>query len=506
MSFLKWFQIFYLVATVVLLFFNGFSIVVQVGRVVKYVNIFYFNGFSLFFLMFFIVMYVVFFLGIDDRSLVFLRLFSVFLFLEVFYWLCYVFLDWSLYGGLLGLLVFVDALVFNLFSMLTPLLVFSVIFFALYGFRNFFNEYVLKWEKRGFRLSVLLVNVLAGFFLVLVPYLAFPESFLSFGVDFVAYVNYLRGLLSTGFWGFWLRLLGSDRPVFYFLLYLVCGLGFSPSIVVYYFPLFVVPFVVLTVYLLAVELGVKGEFASLLFLFSPVFTLGMYAAFLANFLAFAWGNLLIFFSVRRRRWLALLFSCLLYFTHPYTWFFYLMGLMGLFFSGVRNIRRMLKAVFKGIGITVFTPLVLDFVRRIFFKSSGVEAVAGVGGRWLALENLFCLVDNLYFGFFLHGSLTFLNFLIWFFALRGIVSLRGDQPLLHLIVPWSIPYVLLLFLGNGWMIARSLFDYPVYLLAARGLEAFLESIGSKVERKYFLLCVYLIGLNYSLRCLLNLLLA
>jgi hypothetical protein len=312
----------------------------------------------------------------------------------------------------------------------------------------------------------------------------------------------------------------TDRPLgVLFMFGMHKTTGFSSLTVLKFMPLLLGPSLILAMFYFVLEATgdwTVSSLAALLAAFSSPVTVGMLGALFSNWIAlvevYAFSGL-IMRSMRKHSWVfaflsgATLVSVL--FTHAYTWAI-LMGVLGVYgllllVSGLRGKDTGWKA--KAVVAIIVGNLVMDFLKNWLLGSVGVaREVVHVVQSGLALEFLEQFWSNLNWTLQKTMGGFYMNPLILFLALFGafLVCLR-DRPVDRYLVSWLVLSSVLFIFGSHNVQWRILYNLPITIFAAFGLDRvrrWLQSIDGREAKILVYLCILLVLLmnaNYGFCC-------
>jgi hypothetical protein len=150
---------------------------------------------------------------------------------------------------------------------------------------------------------------------------------------------------------------------------------------------------------------------------------------------------------------------------------------------------------------------VDVLRNWLFGSAGVATeVVGVAKSRFALEFVGRFWTNLNWALQKAMGGFYMNFVVLFLALIGafLVCLR-DKPVHRYLASWLLLSSVLFMLGDGTIQWRIVYDLPISIFAAFGLDYIrrrLGSLGSREAKVLVCLCILLVVLvnaNYGFRC-------
>lgn len=394
-----------------------------------------------------------------------------------------------------------------------------------FGGRKTNTEQVAKSEILGRRFSVLVLacSVALTSFIALYPYLPSvnPDAKLV-GIDiphyerWVGWIEESKGINVVPY--AFARV--PDRPLGILLMFGLRNVtGSSLQTVLKFTPLILGPCLILTMFYFVFEATknwILSSLTALISAFSYHVTLGMLGAFFSNWMAlvgvyFFSGFLIRAMRLRSWRWSFLAASTLILvsFTHAYTWGM-LIGVLGVYALSLILLVVRGKAVqwqFKVVGAIVAGNIAVDVVRNWLLGSPGLaRETLRVAGSTLALEflgqfwaNLTGNLHSVMGGFFMNPILLFL------FLLGAFLVCLRNKPVDQYLFFWLIPSSVLLLFANWVTHLRILYNLPVTVFAAFGLDYVrrrLESLDvreAKILGYLFILFVVLMSANYGFRC-------
>jgi hypothetical protein len=379
------------------------------------------------------------------------------------------------------------------------------------------------------------------------------ESGTGISVDEQAYVNWLaefRELQSEGIatssYEMILAIFDKglgDRPLsILFLLVLGDITGFSDATIVRYLPAMLAPAFVVTCYCLVRygylthtkatnstwnknTLAYTVPFAAA---FCPQIVVGLYAGFLANWLALLTGFLAMLFAIRISEMAGrldprgvgrkhLVITTLLFFTtltvtmllHIYTWGFFVLALLLFAFYSYFSIRKSGPSKkSEAIRITIVliaviaASIIVDIVKSSYFSvTSGLVTDSFLAERSFGLENFNARWETIYFtlgsyvgGYLSHPGIMMLA-LFWVFRTSNFRGL--ERLMFSMLFVLAIPMLF----GTTLIQARLLYIVPLFIPAV----LFIDSI-RREKNNIFLFLIPAILLSmvvYALRAMVNL---
>ncbi len=125
---------------------------------------------------------------------------------------------------------------------------------------------------------------------------------------------------------------------------------------------------------------------------------------------------------------------------------------------------------------------------------------------MSLENLANYWTTLDQTFFLYMFKTFLNPMILFLVLVGVLTLLNDkQPANIYLMSWFIASAIPFTLSDLVLQSRIMYNLPISILAAYGVSTLLTPLKNTIDpRRYarlksaIIIAIVLTGLNYALR--------
>jgi len=433
--------------------------------------------------------------------------------LSLLRWTLFIVNPSRIYSGSFWELTIVETTLFSALSLLSPYLLILNLFLSLLIFRRSYEKRHLAPSRPSHLVDArkMIILLLLALTLTSLPYIFSEGTF--YGVDFTAYVIVVKRIFTKNPWGTLYNILRSDRPFFYLVVWFSSNIpGVALENLLYYMPVALVPLILISLYYYSSRLFPEiSLMAPLIFLLSPTFTVGLYGAFLANLLALVLGFIMLLFFEKHfeghlETLIASLLSLVVYYTHPYTWSVFVVSylckdLIKILLTRKIGFRR--KITFAPlIGI----PLVLDALRKVLLGTlTGAEYIANVGHKWLSLYKILRLFSNLHFTFYKFGSSFFSNFFIYATSLLGTYYvLRNIREESLIISAWSVTVLPVILFGDGQLQARILLNYPLFIVSALGLKYFIRKLSIE-KRRIILMAYLLVNMNYTIRCIANLIL-
>lgn len=342
------------------------------------------------------------------------------------------------------------------------------------------------------------------------PYLpSFNPNGSIVGTDTSSYIFWTRQMLSRPFsQAISYAFSGADqgfRPLPLILYYSIASLGLNLDKAVEYSPAVFGPLLALSVFIF-VRTGSGNKstaaVAALLTPFSFQVTVGIWAGYLANWLAmiFAFIFLSAFFLLigsHRKAIIAplTLLSLALLLTHPWTWALILATTLVFGLTRPRNERRLLTITTI---VLMVVGAITDFTKNLLAGGTALATDLGTKGPVFGLSQLQMYWPNLYTAMntFYDGLLG--NALLLGLCVLSFLAIKLRQRMEGLLVCWtavaSAPFALL----NSFHQTRLIYDLPVSPLAAIGLILVLSRAGGgNLRASLIMLVAFLVGANYAL---------
>lgn len=379
-----------------------------------------------------------------------------------------------------------------------------------------------KPEKRGRARLVApaLISAAVGFFLALYPFLLCNDPLEASGwTDLPHYVRMLEDIdaragleaLSYTFSRY------RDRGLSLLPMFVVWkATGLSPWIVVKFTPVFLVPLIVVSSHFFVSQATADGErafLASLLTASSFHVVVGIGIGLISNMTAliplYIFSGLL-FRSLREGTVSSLLAalsaSLVLLFTHVYTWGM-LMGVLAFFTAilGARFLRGGSAAPFKISFSMLAAYALIGLVRDLSYGSTGLaDEVLRVARRGVAPENILSYYRTVE-GVLHTGDGIFENPVLLLTSLLAVLLLlfRDDEFSAYLL-SWLGASSLPLLLGDRTICFRLLYNIPFQVLAVEALALVPRAkrrlrIRSRAFDGIFCLMMIAMNVNFALRC-------
>jgi hypothetical protein len=288
-------------------------------------------------------------------------------------------------------------------------------------------------------------------------------------------------------------------------------------------PLILCPILVLAVYFFMRETDSSGWtalFAMFLTVSSFQVTVGMFAFYLANWMALI--ELFLFMglylgSLRKKSWprigAMVLLSILMLFTHSWTWGM-AMGAIILYLILMVAFKR--KRLMKENRVEVQILILLIVTNGLvgiarnyaLGLSAGSFETVRAAQSTVSVGALGSFWDSLVFTFMQGMDGFFVNSIALFLAVvGGFIIALGDRPVNRFLTSWLIVSSIAFVLSSGWtMKSRILFDTPFQVFEALGLIGVSRAVGRVSEptvnpslKLMIILFVMLATLNYAFRC-------
>lgn len=375
--------------------------------------------------------------------------------------------------------------------------------------------------NRRYVILGLLLSLATAAFISYYPYTHVPHSTLV-GSDSVEYYNWLSSAHQKGP----LNAFNTDRPLPILLMYVIqMATGSSPETVVRLMPTILALCLCLAVYWF-VKVGTKNEFAalvsSLLSSFSFQLTVGVFAYFLANWMAIIESLLLLAFLLKSSEKQSMKFMALsavmgmaVLLTHPYTWDV-LMAILILYFAwtlirkGSRRKREiLLLALLLGSNFIFYTAYALAPFGKSLSSAEGGNFSSVTSG--ISFSNLLNLQNNLAMIIQSYVGGLFGNPLLILLAVVGVFSMFDfSERFNKIMMAWvMVPSLALLIVSPDPYYYRFLYLIPIQIQAAAGLLWIISKVELvkswfKTERNlrtfkiFIVILVVLFLFNYALR--------
>jgi len=391
-------------------------------------------------------------------------------------------------------------------------------------------------EKTRFNLEINYKIIVIGIILIAIfvpiyPYLeTVNPAQLTLGVDIPYYQKILNKTVEMDVNKSIFFIFQDNRSISHILHLLVTNF-ISHTIVLRYIPILLTMFFAGTTYIL-VKIGAGNKnlaiLASFISICSYTTTVGINAAFFANWLALSLTNIAIFLfiiSLRSRNnfhvLLSVITSILILFTHPWTWtvfmitsIFYL--IITLTINNI-NIKDKLWEV-KFFVLVIVSNLIIDTLKKNFIATSGFETTASSLSSGFKLMDISYVISSLdlTFSSFLGGSMA--NPVLIILSIIGFLSI-GNYAIRfnRFLLSWGMIAILGVFLFGSpgsiseFFAARALFLVPFHIFGAIGifellkrLNVIVESINNLKIYNYYRILIWIIismtFINYALRTL------
>jgi hypothetical protein len=360
---------------------------------------------------------------------------------------------------------------------------------------------------------ILMGLVLFAVFAALYPYAwgVNPEG-LNVGVDAPSYV--INAVLVDADVSKAFSVMGGSRPLIFLAIYgfqRVTGLDVNSA--VRYFPVLLVPLLVLSTFFLGFQITRRKRIAlwSAFFMLTAIqVTVGLYSYFLTNMLAlslalFSVGLLLTALNKSSYSYLAgaILLGGLLPFVHPWTMdqFLGATGLIVLFagFDSLKN--RANKVTFLMLSIYTVSMILLDASKTYLFQGvGGVQATLTVTSKLVGLSE-FWSSSIFSFRLFFGGALS--NILFLGLALVGAYFLDQKSLSHKFWIVFIATSSLVFLIGDETIKSRILYNLPIPIFAAMGLDLLSKIQWVSRYKTLIFLFTAIASMTYLLRSLVNL---
>ena len=378
----------------------------------------------------------------------------------------------------------------------------------------------LKLNNKSLALGLLL-SLATAVFILYSPYIRLPTSILV-GADSVEYYDWLKEMMQKGP----VIAVERDRPFFNLLMYSIKHVtGSSPETVIRIMPIVLAVCLNLVVFWF-VKVGTKNDLVALTSsLFSSLSfqtTVGVFASFLANWLALIETFLLLVFLLKgfeKHSWKHMSVSAVIgmavLVTHPYTWNV-LMAILTSLFVWI-FLRRKSEERFEIAFLTFFLAAsflfyavytLSPFGKRVSHAEGSIlnDVASNIGVlNFLNLQNGLASMVQIYVG----G--LFGNPLLLVLAVAGIFSMFDfTKRFNRIMLLWvTIPSLALLAVSPDPFYYRLVYLIPIQIQAAAGLHWILnklENVEGRLRtsetfhmlKTSIIILVALFLLNYSLR--------
>jgi hypothetical protein len=387
------------------------------------------------------------------------------------------------------------------------------------------SSYEFRFGSLGVLLAVLVSVVVSCLFVVftVLPWVNPTNMLVS--VDSPGYYQWIVYMRSVDVNSAFSFAFANDRTLFLLLAYVLSFVFGAVGVVQFVSGLLVSLFCVACLLVLRFFVGLHEVwvFGVLLVPFSFQALGLIYAGYFASMLALVlvllyfvvflkvvrcWSNLGVFGL--------LVLSVLILFSHSWTWFVFVLSLVGFLFLEWRSARQddgfRLKAVLVGGSIGV--ALVCDFARRFLSTVSSSVSVFTTASTSLGFPNVSFLLSGLRDSVYFSLGGVFANQLLVFLSILGfLVLLRYRSTVSNFLVSWVfVVCMLILFASSDFVFDRVLFLLPSVVLSGFGLSFIVRFFvgGLKGSNRFLrlgililVLCfVFLVLLNGALRYVLN----
>jgi hypothetical protein len=358
---------------------------------------------------------------------------------------------------------------------------------------------------------LLTISLAASVLLAFVPYRADlnPNEILV-GVDSPLYVNWISQMLARPVpqalqYSFVEGLAGS-RPLLLVVMYIVASLGVSPSQIVEYLPMILVPLLSLSTYAFVRFGQESANIAGLTALFTPFsfyLPVGLWGGYYANMAALIFAYLfltiLLLFSKSpsaRKYWVMLGLSAALFLTHPWTWLLIITTSLVFSLTLWRETRLLIHL--KSIAGIVMAGISIDILKSTIFATRTI--VADVATKLPTSGDVSSFWVNLVDGLLHTHSALFGSWIILGIGVFACFALRFKDWFERLILLWvgvaSIPFLVL----DSYNQTRIVYNLPVPVLMSSAILFFLPPIAIRRVRwpGIIIVLILLLCANYALQ--------
>ncbi|OLD01361.1 MAG: hypothetical protein AUJ07_11440 [Crenarchaeota archaeon 13_1_40CM_3_53_5] len=394
---------------------------------------------------------------------------------------------------------------------------------ALPGVFELLDRFMIFLRKGGdrFRLpltshKLLAISLISSVLVTLLPYRPdLNPRGLTVGIDSPSYEDWVNQMLQKSFtqaiqFAFMIPSQGS-KPLVLIILYFFAYLGkLPPQLVVRFFPSLLAPLLVFSTYFFVLS-GTqdrhRAALTAILAAFSFNITVGVWAGYLANWLALAEAYFLfaIVLSLSRGPSLARYtglggISGALLLTHPQTWALSATVVSAFCASRLRTYHRgdslRLMIAVVGMGAAV------DIAKSLLFSAygatnAGIEISGVIASSFQSQLSLFwpSVVEG--FTLFYNGLLA--NAVLIGLGIPFLIYLKFIHNYQRLLLLWvALPSFLFPFF-NSFLQTRVIYDLPIPVLAMEGLLLILTRIGPRKNlSNIVLLAMILFSANYAIR--------
>ncbi len=350
----------------------------------------------------------------------------------------------------------------------------------LLGHSEIINALIKPNNRLFLAISLILTIVFAIY-----PYFSSinPENFLV-GYDLHFYIDWVKQLQDSNAGNITAMVFNSfhkgDRPLTILFIYAIYSLTNLPiETVVQFFPLVLAPALVLVVYhFVKFATGNNGHLAgisALLTVVSYYFIVGMFAGFLANWLALITVFLSLLILLRTFEKPSLIGYALFAFTtlttlfiHVYTWSYFITGMMlYLILSYVifRKDRQKVQRIIL-LAMIVSVNILVDGIRTHYTESTGgIESTSTLASSGISLHNLSMLWQNLNYNFNYYLGGYFTNFVMLALAFIWTLSAKFARNFDRLMLSMLYIGVIPVLFGDSLIQARVFYNMPLQIPAA-----------------------------------------
>jgi hypothetical protein len=401
------------------------------------------------------------------------------------------------------------------------LLNFPGVFELLNRFVNF-----LRKDGERFRLpltsrKLLAISLVSSALVTLLPYRPdLNPSGAIVGVDSPSYEGWVNLMMPRPFsqavaFAFTVPSQGS-KPLVLILLYIFTYLSRLPAqLVVRLLPSILAPLFVLSTYFFVFS-GTQDKdrsaLAAIIAAFSFNITVGVWAGYIANWLAmaevyFLLGTVLSFSRGRSLgRYVALgSLSGALLLTHPQTWVLSAAVATGLIISRLRSYPR--SDVLRLMAILLGSGAAIDIAKTLVFgaygaTNAGIEISGVIANSFQSQLLIFwpSVVEG--FTLFYDGLLA--NAVLIGLGVPFLICLKYTDNYQRVLLFWVVLPSLLFPFFDSFLQTRVIYDLPIPVLAAEGLLLILSRIGARKNLSTIIfLAVILYNANYAIRSMIQL---
>ena len=334
------------------------------------------------------------------------------------------------------------------------------------------------------------------------------------GTDTPTYIDWTRQMLARPFpQAMSYAFSGADqgfRPIPLILFYSIASLGVRPEQAVEFSPAIFGPLLALSAFVF-VRTGsgnsATASVAALVTSFSFDVTVGIWAGYLANWLAMviAFVFLSCFFFLERSKRKTfiiplILLSVALLLTHPWTWALILGTTLVFALTRPRGQRRMLAS---STTVLIAVGIIVDFAKNQIAGGTTLAADLGTKAPAFGISQLLMFGPNISgaLGVFYDGLLG--NALLLALSILPFAVIRFHDRMEGMLACWiasaSAPFALL----NSFHQTRLIYDLPIPPLVAIGLLLSMSRTGGgNLRASLLLLVVLLFSANYALEAVIQ----